>query len=328
MYTKQENRSVEDICYEESHVQNVICEISKNFDQYFTKFLEREGGFAITSDSFKALQEKFGVDKVKNKSNVKKSDMFRKIISESIEDFEKDRQDYINIFDLDGLEEYEDDPHVFKSSILKNKCPIIRKTIQNKRAKVLDKYRADFNLTDSNLLLKVVTNLCVFSEEYFQNDYDRNTYEKISTYYDLNLDLLDTEEYTAFGVIGGGIKSMMLFKVNPEVFPSRSRDALWALWYLTQKKDFGCTMDSEFLMIDINKVITQQNYFYPYELFAFYALEIFKMLKSKAESMGIEIDIKYRYVIVDAFLSFIVDEHRTEIDFLSAQERELSYSYA
>ena len=326
MYTKN-NESVEKNCFEMSHVNNVVDEIEKNFNSYFDKFLNSEGGMSITPEAFASLQEKFGVDKVKKTSEIKKSDVFRKIMRKSIEDFEKDQQAYLDIFDLESLGEYAYEPHSFKSNILRNKCPIIRKTIQNKKAKVLDKYRADFNMADSFMLLDVVTNLCEFSERYFEEDYSRKEYENIADYQDLKLSDLDTDDYTAYGVIGGGIKSMMLYKVNPEVFPSRSRDALWALWYLTDKKDFGCTMDSEFLMIDIKKVITQQNYFYPYELFAFYALEIFKLIDKKATQMNVSIDREYRYVIVDAFLGFIADVHRTEIDLISAQEGENSYSY-
>ena len=143
------------------------------------------------------------------------------------------------------------------------------------------------------------------------------------------MSLLDTDDYTAFGVIGGGIKTMMLYKVNPMVFPSRSRNAIWSLWYLTNKKHFGCKMDSEFLMIDTEKVVTQQSYFYPYELFAFYAYEIYKMLRDKATEMNVYIDPEYRYVLVDAFFNYIAHEHDSEINLLVSQIRnDGGYSYA
>ena len=81
--------------------------------------------------------------------------------------------------------------------------------------------------------------------------YDAETYDEIGTIDALGLSPLDQDEsYTVYGVIGGGIKSHMLFKVHPAAFPNRSRSALWALWYLTGKKCFDCSMDSEFLMID------------------------------------------------------------------------------
>lgn len=87
-------------------------------------------------------------------------------------------------------------------------------------------------------------------------------------------------------------------------------------------------MDSEFLMIDVGKSITQQNYFYPYELFAFYAFEIYKMLRDKATELNTYIDPEYRYVIVDEFLSFVADKHDSEISFLKAQIRDGGLGFA
>jgi hypothetical protein len=103
-------------------------------------------------------------------------------------------------------------------------------------------------------LLNVVINFCYFGKEYYNNFYDENTYDKINNYSDLNMSILDTEGYTVYGVIGGGIKSQMLYKVFPAVFSNRSRYALWAMWYLTDKLKFECKQDSEFLMIDLKKM--------------------------------------------------------------------------
>ena len=322
MYTRQEERNVEQMCYEEDHVQTVLSEIKKNFEEYFGRFVETGAGASITGESFERLQKHFGVSKSKKKSSKNLSENYIAIIREGIDEFEKDRQSYLDIFDQELLEEYEEDSSTFKSIVLKNQCPVIRKTYANKRAKELDKYRHDFNLADAEYLLQVVTNLCTFAEEYADTAYDAETYENAGAYQDLQLSLLDTEEYTAFGVIGGGIKTRMLYKVNPMCFPSRSRSALWALWYLTGKKDFGCRMDSEFLMIDVRKIITQQNYFYPYELFAFYAFEIYKMLRDKAAEMGAHIDPEYRYVVVDSFFDYVAGEHESEINVMTSQIRD------
>lgn len=120
----------------------------------------------------------------------------------------------------------------------------------------------------------------------------------------------------------------MLYKVHPAIFPNRNRSAIWALWYLTNKETFGCKTDSEFLMIDFSKNIVQQNYFYPYQLFAFYAFEIYKMLRDKATEYNAYIDTDYRYVIVDAFLEFIAMEHDDEIAFLKSQIRDGGMGYA
>lgn len=320
MYAHQDEWHVEEICYDDAHVEKVINEIRKNFDGYFEQFIQTEAGAGVSDRAFKDLQKAFGTKAVTKSSMKNGSKAFKNIIAEAHKEFEKDRQKYLDIFDVDTLEEYQDDPAYFKSQVLKIECPIIHATLFNRYAKELDKYRGQFNIAVPQELLSVVTALCEFSEDYMKNVYDVDTYDDIDTIDDLSLSPLDQDEkYTVYGVIGGGIKSHMLFKVHPAAFPNRSRSALWAMWYLTGKKSFGCRMDSEFLMIDVDKLITQQNYFYPYDLFSFYALELSCLLKQKAESMNAYIDPEYRYVIVDVFLDFVAKQHQEETDLLKSQ---------
>lgn len=324
MYVQSDYDSVEPRCYDNSHIQEVVSVIKSNFDATFERFIETGAGTGISMADFMALQEKFGVSKEyakkQNKKNI--SDCYKSIIRESVENFENDRKSYFKIMDENRLRDLDEDAYLLKSKILKTECPIIRKTLANKKAKELDKYRAAYKACDADHLLIVTLNLCIFGKQYAA-DYNKDIYESISDYRDLKLELLDTsDDHVEYGVIGGGIKSHMLYKIYPGLFPNRSRGAVWALWYLTDKKDFGCITDSEFLMIDVKKSITQQNYFYPYQLFSYYALELYKMLKEKAEKLNAYIDPEYRYVIVDEFLNFIADEHESQIAEFRSQIRE------
>jgi len=327
MYAFQDERSVEKICYEQEHVDKVLEIIKNTFSKYFVEFLAYEGKAGLTEHDVQRIADSLGVDGKAKKKSKDKTQSYKNIIIQGLADFEKDRKKYLDIFDEDTLEEYQDDPSVFKSKTLKHECPIIKSTIYNKRAKVLDKYRRDFKLSDANELLSVVTNLFNFAENYIENEYDLNIYDSIIGYADLSLSELDTKSCTVYGVIGGGIKSHMLYKNNPAVFPNRSRMAIWALWYLSDKKVIDCTMDSEFLMIDEKANTTQQNYFYPYELFAFYAHQIFQLLKSKAEELDVYLDPEYRYVIVDSFLSFVSDCHAADIELLTNQIKDSDYGF-
>ena len=327
MYTRMDNSGVEDICYEQKHVEEVLAAIKANFDEHFMRFLESTGGDDVPLPYVQELQRNFGIEIKTERKNVDLTNSFKTIIREAIDDFEKDRESYQKIFRANWLEDLDEDADVFKSKILRNECPIIRKTLANKRAKELEKYRANFSRADADWLLHVVYNLCVFGDNY-QRNYDPNAYQRAARYQDLGMGPLDTDEYTAYGVIGGGIKTHMLYKVHPALFPNRSRSAIWALWYLTDKKTFGCKTDSEFLMIDPGKNIVQQNYFYPYQLFAFYAFEIYKMLRDKATKYSAYIDPDYRYVIVDAFLEFIAMEHDDEITFLKSQIKDGGMGFA
>ena len=322
MYTHHEDREVEKRCYELEHVKRVAEAIKENFDEYYDRFILSEAGKVVTAEDIRKIATKIGVEGVKIKNEKDHKAKLINIIKYSISLYEKDRQKYLDILNEDVLNEYLDDPSYFKSTVLKNDCPIIHSTLFNKNAKELDKYRYEFSVSNPMELLNVVINLQKFADDYYQNIYNKDLYEKISTYPELQYGILDTDEYTVYGVIGGGIKTHLLYKYIPEIFPNRSRDAIWALWFLTKKEVFGCYTDSEFLMIDLNKSITQQNYFYPYELFAYYAHQIFILLKEKAERVGAFLDQQYRYVFVDAFLSYVSQLHDEETTFLKQQIRD------
>ncbi|MSU09964.1 hypothetical protein FYJ84_13410 [Veillonellaceae bacterium WCA-693-APC-5D-A] len=312
MFVQANYESVEQVCYDERHIQQVLESITNMFDGYFERYLLRKAGKGLSEEDISSLQSKFCIKPVNKKINKNLSDNYREIICDAIEDFEKDRDDYINIFDMELIEDYEEDLSSFKSKVLKCDCPIIRKALQAKRAKELDKYRAEFSRADPEELHTVIYNLCEFGMSY-QDEYSEYVYEEIDDYGELGMGALDTEEYTVYGVIGGGIKTHMLYKVYPEFFSNRSRSALWALWFLTDKDNYDLETDSEFLMIDVKKNIVQQNYFYPYELFAYYAFEIYKMLENKALECGVEFNHKYRYVYVNSFLEYVAFEHENEI---------------
>ena len=95
----------------------------------------------------------------------KLSENYKTIIREAYDSFSKDQDDYLDIMDVELLEDMDEDADYFKSKVLKNECPIIRKTLANKRAKELDKYRAAFGRADADWLREVVYNLCVFANE-------------------------------------------------------------------------------------------------------------------------------------------------------------------
>ena len=305
---------IEEICYDPDHIKKVLSEIILNFPRYFQNYLEQEAGQAIPISDIEKLAKSLGTIKLPKKKPIDKQNVYNRLLNEAIVVFESDRTTYKEILDEAALEEYADDPSSFKNTILKNKCPIIRHTLQNKLAKELDKYREAFKYADPKDLVNVSTNIANFARTYARNDYESESYEESKDLTDMNFSDLTTDDYTVFGVIGGGIKSIFLYKLYPNIFPYRGPDAIWSLWYLTNKKTFGCHQDSEFLMIKQEDNTTQQNFYYPYDLFAFYALQIFNLVKLQAMALNVEIRTNYRFVMVDSFLSFVANFHRDEIN--------------
>lgn len=318
---------IEEICYEQDHIEQVWDEMKQSITIYFQQYIDTEGGHSIYDSEAEKLAEKFGsTSKPKNKVKDGKK-ILERLLKETIADFEKERQPYLDILDLESLEEYKHDVNSFKNTVLKNQIPIIRKTLQNKLAKELDKFRVAFNNAQPGHLFEVTSNIVKLANEWRNDWYDAREFEKIDACDDLGYYDLDAEGYTAYGVIGGGIKSHFIFKLFPEMYPSRSREAVWGLYYLSNKKKFGCKEDSQFLMINADEGTTQQNYFYPYGIFAFYALRIFNTLKELYAKNSISLPIEYRFVAVDGFLSFVSRSHQNEINVLKQNSQNYHYDY-
>lgn len=318
---------IEEICYDQAHIEQVWDEIRKNIPNYLQKYINTEGGHSIEESEIEKLAAKFGST---SKPRSKKKDIkkvLEKLRKEAINDYEKEREYYLNILDLESLAEYKQDVNSFKNTVLKNQIPIIRRTLQNRQAKELDKFRAAFNCTQAGDLFEVTFNIVKLAHEWRNEWYEEEVFEGIDTSDELGYYDLDEDIYTAYGVIGGGIKSHFIYKLFPDMYPNRSREAVWALYYLSNKKKFGCKEESQFLMINIKEGTTQQNYFYPYGLFAFYALLIFKELKEFYANYEIILPTDYRFVVVDHFLSFVAKQHQSEIDVLKQNLENYYYDY-
>lgn len=319
--------SIEDQCYDQNHIDRVIAEIKINIPDYLEKFIESEGGDSVSDDKLEKLAEAFGSTSGVKKKKKNKKEILKRLIEEATENFEKDRDYYKEHLHLESLEEYGEDVNSFKNTILRNQIPIIRKTLQNKIAKELDKYRSAFKKSQPGDLYIVVKNIIKLAEQRRSEWYIPTEFENISSCKELNYFAFDEEGFTAYGVIGGGIKSHFIYKLHPHIFPNRSREALWALWYLSGKKKFNCKEDSQFLMINAGEGTTQQNYFYPYALFAFYALEISRFLRENLKLYDIIISENNRFIIVDVFLSFVSRQHQQEIDLLKQKSENYQYDY-
>lgn len=65
--------------------------------------------------------------------------------------------------------------------------------------------------------------------------------------------------------------------------------------------------------------VIRQNFSYLYQLFAYYAFEIYKLLESEANKINLPLNKSYRYVVVDAFLSSVKEYHKEDINLYKAQ---------
>lgn len=228
-----------------------------------------------------------------------------------IREFESERGHYQDFLDEAALDEYADAPAAFKNAVGRN-CPIIKRCLHSP-AKVMEQYQTAFYGMSSAEMLQKTTNIVRFAHEYVRQRREGGAIH-ITQPSDLGLAELDTDAYTAFGVIGGGIRSHFLYNLYPRTFPNRSQNAVWALYFMTERKDYGFRDGPEFLMIQEDGA--QQNYFYPYELFTYYAHFLYRLLEQALVAEQIRPNKDYRFVYVDKFLSFVREQHEHDINII------------
>lgn len=228
-----------------------------------------------------------------------------------IRSFDRESARYHELLDLDALEEYAYEPSAFRG-ILATKCPVIQKAL-NADTEAMEPYQRAFWMTHGRDMLKVTREIAEFGSGYARR-ITHDQYQDAQSPMDFGISELDTEQYTLPNVIGGGIRSHFLYNLYPHFFPYRSQSAIWALYFLTGRKDYGFVDSSEFLMVEATG--TQQNFFYPYDLFTYYALHLYRWLKTASENLRYFFFRKHRYVYVDAFLAFITSIHADEINTL------------
>jgi hypothetical protein len=285
------NRNLEGKAYETEHILQVVTDMLSSFIRYYSSF----------SPNSNKLTERY---------------------EQAISEFEKDQLRYKELFDLDTLDSYSYDPNSFKAD-LRRKCPIIHGALFS-QAKAMEKYKKDFKLTPGARMLGVTTNIVQFGHDFIEG-FDWQEYILTDSPTKLGVSELDEESYTAYGVIGGGIRSHFLYNLYPQAFPNRGQNAIWAFFFLVNRQDYGFASGSEFLMIEPDGTGTHQNYYYPYDLFSFYALQLMKKLEEESKDQGYNLLDQYRYVYLNTFLDHITAIHREDINCLKPPHDELYY---
>lgn len=269
---------LEEKVYEPEHIQQVLAEMESNFPTYFESFAQQP---------------------------------LDPVFDAHIEKYKKQQEAYRDYLDLEALDEFEHDPGAFKAHTGK-RCPIIRNCLWS-QDEVMKGYKRSFGTVTGRQLLDPVRNIAEFGISYVA-DFDDQAHERAAAFSDLGLEPLNEGEYGCLGVIGYGIQSTLLYGVYARNFAHRSQDAVWSLYFLSGRKDFGLKDGSEFLMIHADQGTCEQNYFYPADLFGFYALRLYLMLKSACEEAGIALYDLYRYVYLSRFCDHVGDEHREHIN--------------
>ncbi len=305
------------IIFEPEHRSKVWKIIEEKFHEYFNMIIKDACQSPVSE-----------IDRLKKKfSNVSPSVNIGQYLdvemSSEIENFEKTQKTYKNLFSKANIEEYASDTKLFRSD-LKNECPVIR-GLWNSKDEELKKWKEAYKYSNDDELYEVMANIVNFSHAYAKS-MKKKQYGENDDYAKLNFDCLDgikddTEpDYGLVGVVGYGIMSIIMYHFYPQYFPLHLSGGIYALYFLSDKYEIGMpSKSSEFLMIDDSHwdgdmhFKMKHNYFYPYRLYTWYALRLYRLLKTECAKHNFTLDDAYRYVYLNSFCWDVCRRHTEEI---------------
>jgi hypothetical protein len=306
-----------DLIRRPAHISCVWKAIEKSLPKYWDRLAE-------TTDVGR-LAAKFGTPSLQAAQKQARAGLVQRF-AKAISDYEKDAEKYRTFLNDSTLEECRDDPNSFKQLLSKD-VPVIANAL-HQRSDTLREWQGHFRRARGRDLLEMFANMFDFISEW-KVTHPTGSYGSYDAPEQFALDPLDTDETMKMeNVIGMGIRSIVLFHLDPERFPSRNRTALYGLYFLSEKQHFSLpSHSSEFLMIDDQhpasngSFVMEYNYWYPYGIFSLYALRIFRWMQAKGDGLGISLKPAFRYVYVRDFLDDVCSHHTEDMKVMRAHDR-------
>lgn len=244
---------------------------------------------------------------------------------------------YHDIFDLDAMEEYAEDPDVFKGDVLRKQCPVIRHSLQS-RAQVMQEWKAKYFARKSIDLVDAFTNMMSFAEDY-DDEMDETAIEALDRVDDCRLAEMEDEEsdngraYIS-GVLGYGIVSNILNHMYPRTFPGYYKMGVWSLFFLAKgSKELMPSGTSEFSMLKdehpnhVGAYEMEHNYLLGYEVFCIYTLRIWRLLAPRIEArFGTAFPSDYRFLLTNSFYDFVSGKNSASIATLAGNDDVLKFT--
>lgn len=302
---------------EPDHVAKVWAAVKQALPNYWNSFVKNERQESPAA----RLAAKFG-----GRTTEQELAVIARVFEKAIEFYKKEASKYRAFFDPKAIEEFYDDPNAFKDGLSRD-VPVIANTLRQKRAE-LKKWQVHFGSARPGDLLNVFAHVLEFRAEW-SNSHSAAEYSRYDSCNDFGLKPLDDDDTMGLvNVVGMGIKSIMLFHLDPERLPPRGNAGLYGLYFLSGRDHFGLPSESsEFLMInDVQpasdgSLVMDHNYWYPYDVFSLYALRVFRWIEARAKTTGFAIDRRLRYVYVERFFNAVCDQHADDLKTMRAHER-------
>lgn len=312
------------------HISSVQDAISQNVDAYFDRWVDGLGAQGMATSLSTAFSVTFDKKVIRGRS-------LRSRLDTALAAYETQAASYRTFFDSEALDEYRGGHEAaFKNDLLRE-VPIIRGT-WNSPSPELNDWKIKFRQKDAKELLTMFENLVDFAGEW-RTGRGAAALEVARSPDEVGFDKVDDDPTLyIIGVVGVGIKSAILHHLDPACFPRRDRNAMYALLFLTGKRDLGMpTRTSEFVMTVDKKIggweaaernhRMEHNFWYPYGVFTLHCMHVLRRIGQRSAELGVTIEASHRFVVLAAFLDGVRDLHKLDVRTMLGHDEKLGGAF-
>ena len=219
---------------------------------------------------------------------------------------------FAKVFNPSKMELYEDFLEDFKNKVFAKELWTVKAALKTPDPD-LARYKMDYRDANTRDIFNTVNGI-LKAAHYYSTDVSKHlNYCSLANIEDLKMDFLDKDTMFMNKVIGFGIRSEILHRFFPALFPIMTQPSLWAMYFI-------CESDNEFITIEKRtregKMRVSHNWQYPYDRFSFLMNVIYNELFNWFKNYGVELDVNLRFGYVNMFLSSISDLHKADAKML------------
>ncbi len=230
------------------------------------------------------------------------------MLKEKVIDWNKRILSYTNQLTqiLNDIEEYSDDE--LKNDIIRNDLWTVSGAHKSMDAE-LWLYKKNYEAVEAYKIKETVRNIMTAIEVYNARIPVNVKNNTTSTPSSFGFDILSEKETLLSGIIGKGIRSEILHKLDPKHFALMTRRSIWGLFFLSSES-------SEFVVDQTKDGLwrTVHNWDYMYDYFNLYNYIVFQLMKDHFSKFKINLDSNYKYGYTNLFLVEIFHHHAKEIE--------------
>lgn len=234
------------------------------------------------------------------------------VAKEWTEQIEEYHNSFVKKFNPNKMEIYEEQLEDFKNNVFGKQLWTVKAAL-NTPDPDLARYKKDFRDADSVEVFDTVNGILNAAHYYNENISIDIDYKKIYEVSELEMGFLSEEGMFMNKVIGFGIRSEILHRYYPGLFPIMTQPSLWAMYFI-------CENNYEFITIEKrvreSRMRVSHNWQYPYDRFSFIINVIANELFTWFENYDIKLDYNLRFGYVNCFFSLISELHKQDTKLL------------